>query len=52
MVKELVEVKGFLSMVWTDPRLRFRYSLPFHPIKVVRLPTSHLWWPDVELING
>ncbi|KAK7095587.1 hypothetical protein V1264_006972 [Littorina saxatilis] len=47
--KGTVEVVGFLSLQWEDPRLRFEHSDPFHEVKDVRLPASEVWRPDIEL---
>ena len=46
-----MELLTYLTMQWTDPRLKFTYSQPFHDISQVRLNVGDIWMPDIELCN-
>jgi hypothetical protein len=50
------DVKGYLSLVWTDPRLKFSATDEGLPAKIyleedARLLLEKIWWPDIEFVN-
>ena len=51
MEEGYIEVTTYLSQRWTDPRLQFTYSKPFHDIEKVRMMPEHVWMPDIDLSN-
>ena len=47
-----MEVTGFFSMIWADPRLQFTYSQPFHNVDEVRMNPDDVWTPTIELYGS
>lgn len=43
-----MEISGYLTLKWTDPRLRFHYS---QWVKDVRMSRDDIWLPDIEVYN-
>ncbi|KAL8597513.1 hypothetical protein ACOMHN_033384 [Nucella lapillus] len=47
-----VEISGYMTQVWNDPRLKFDYRPPFRNIDQVRMSTRDIWIPDIDLLEA